>query len=200
DNLFRVHLKNAYEHMGLSYPSDLEIPIKVVQRKVIIKEPKGEIYTNFDGKIDSIFEYMGAGEIDIKFDMSTMHTDATYLKRMKWGVSDQFLYIILIGNLANLKNSKEDIILNIKEKNLNEDISIDLLNGRIISNGQVLQLIEYRFNEYIELLFKVVEDDFIETVDIYFELYKGNHIIDRAPVYSSFTIDIFKRNMNLWIV
>lgn len=200
DYLFRKHIKNAYNILGVDSPDIVDLPIKKVTRKQHLIRPVSEVYSNFDGRLDSIFDYMGSGEVDIKFDMSAMHIDAIYLKKMRWGFSGNYLFMMLTGNLVSLKSSKENISLNIIDRTCNELIKIDLSGNRIIENGKCINLKEFKFEDGIELLFYLDSEDDIKPFEIAFELYKGRSLLDRAPVYSYLKIDMVKKDLSSWIV
>ncbi|MCA1928167.1 MAG: hypothetical protein LDL13_07785, partial [Calditerrivibrio sp.] len=200
DYLFRKHIKNGYSILGIDSPAIVDLPIKTISKKQTLTKPVSEIYSNFDGRLDSIFDYMGSGEVDIKFDMSAMHTDAIYLKRMRWGFSGSYLFIMLTGNLASLKGSKESISLHVIDKTYGERIKIDLSNNKIIENGNVINLKEFRFEDGIELLFWLDIEEDVKPFEIAFELYKGKNLLDRAPVYSYVKIDVVKKDLSSWIV
>jgi hypothetical protein len=200
DFLFRTHIKNGYHIMGTKVPDIVDKPIKTTHKKYMVKEPVSEIYTDFDGRLDSIFDYIGAGEVDIKFDLSSMHTDASYLRKMRWGFSGHYLFIMLTGSLKPLKESKEEVHLNIINVTDNETISVSLTAGTILKQGTFLRLNDFKFGDIIELLFFLDPLRHLESLQIMFELYKGDKLIDRAPVYSPITIEIVRKNMNAWIV
>jgi len=83
--------------------------------------------------------------------------------------------------------------LNIINVTDNETISISLTAGTILKQGRLLKLNDFKFGDIIELLFFLDPLRHLESLQLVFELYKGDKMIDRAPVYSPITIEIVKR-------
>lgn len=199
DYLFRKHLINVYKELGLNIKNDLLQPIKKFHKKLEIKNPLGEIYSNFDGKLSSVFEYLGSGDVDIKYDLSSMHSDSNYLQRMRWGfVGDDYLLVVIIGNFKPLSISKEEVVLKINIDN--NFIRLSFGKGIIENNSTLLELKDYRIDEAVELLFHINKKALNATIYFSFELFKGDKIIDKAPVYNPIQITLTQRNLNEWIV
>ncbi len=199
DYLFRKHLINVYKKLGVSPKNELLQPIKKFHKKLQIKTPLSEIYSNFDGKLSSVFDYLGAGDVDIKYDLSSMHSDSNHLQRMRWGfIGDNYLLIILIGNFKALTISKEEVILKINIDN--SVIRLSFSKGLLEGNSSLLELKDYRIDEAVELLFFINKNALNSTIYFSFELYRGDKIIDKAPVYNQIQLTLTPKNLNEWIV
>jgi len=198
DYLFRKHLINVYKMLEIDPEADLLKPIKQIHKKLRIKSPLSEIYSDFDGKLSSVFDYLGAGDIDIKYDLSSMHSDSNYLQRMRWGFVGHYLLIIILGNFTPLSVSKEDVILKLIFNN--EEIEISFTKGILKNESKVIQLKDYKIDEAVELLFDIDRNILNSTISISFELYKGKKLIDKAPIYNPLMINLSIRNLNEWIV
>ncbi|MCX8085232.1 MAG: glycoside hydrolase family 57 protein [Calditerrivibrio sp.] len=197
DYLFRKHLINVYKNLNITIPQKLFEPIKKFHKKMKIKNPSSEIHTNFDGKLSQL-EYLGSGEIDLKYDMSSMHTDANYLKKMKWGFNDEYLFIYISGNFSLIHTHKEDIILKI---NVDDTlIKLSLKNRHPENYSNILTLIDYRLDTDLELLFKIEDNYKNKEIEIYFELYSDDKLLEKAPLYNRIKLVLQPKNPHEWIV
>ncbi|ADN08522.1 glycoside hydrolase family 57 protein [Sulfurimonas autotrophica] len=103
DAIFRRHLINIYNLIGISVPNDLFIPIGKNQSstKFWIK-PQSKITPKIDGKRDSFFEWMGCGVIDESKLFSTMHANTQPVKKIYYGQDDNKLYFAFEGDIKKL--------------------------------------------------------------------------------------------------
>jgi len=198
DYLFRKHIINIYKKLSIDPPDELFIPIKKFHKKLKINPPIGEVYSNFDARLSSIFEYLGAGDVDIKYDLSSMHSDSNHLQRMRWGFLGNYLLMIILGNLKPLLTSKEDVVLHIK---VNDDLIKVYLNKRSMENSSTKMVLkDYRVDESIELLFEIDKKIINTNIQLSFDLLKGDRIIEKAPVYSPISIFLTRKSLNNWVV
>jgi len=113
DAIFRKHLINIYNLIGIAVPNDLYLPIGKNQSstKFWIK-PQSKITPKIDGKRDSFFEWMGCGVIDESRFFSTMQTNTQPVKKIYYGQDDNRLYFAFEGDIKKLcKNGKITIII-----------------------------------------------------------------------------------------
>ncbi|MGD0089530.1 MAG: glycoside hydrolase family 57 protein, partial [Planctomycetota bacterium] len=61
DNLFRLHLKNAYKFLGQPAPFFLNVPVKGVARAGRYTSPSASLRVKVDGRCTSYFEWLPAG-------------------------------------------------------------------------------------------------------------------------------------------
>ncbi len=111
DQLFREHLKNAYDQTGLIPPAHLD-DIFTQGSIVSDKWPSKTIHPVINGKVDSYFEWQGAGRFVDKGD-SMMGLTSPF-KEMHYGFDHVNLYIRL------------DLIPSVSAKEALEDIEVYL--------------------------------------------------------------------------
>ncbi len=113
DALFRKHLIEIYELIGISVPNDLYIPISNDQSstKFWIR-PQSKITPTIDGKRDSFFEWMGCGVIDESKQFSTMQSNTAPVKKIYYGQDEKYLYFAFEGDIEKLcKNGMLTVII-----------------------------------------------------------------------------------------
>ncbi|MEA1995045.1 MAG: glycoside hydrolase family 57 protein [Campylobacterota bacterium] len=127
DNLYRVHLKNAYLFSSKTPPSILGEPIKKLRTFIEPqKKPTAFITPIIDGKVTSYYEWLGAGEYeDIPL---TMHPSTRIIKKMYWCFDEQFLYLRI------------DCSCNLEEKTLKIILTNDQTHRIIIEENKVIVL------------------------------------------------------------
>ncbi|MFA4985545.1 MAG: glycoside hydrolase family 57 protein [Candidatus Brocadiia bacterium] len=72
DSLFRMHLKNAYRHLGEPLPEFLDVPIKKAVVRSQYSQPSSLLNVKIDGKVSSFFEWNFAGRYDSTSDYGAM--------------------------------------------------------------------------------------------------------------------------------
>jgi alpha-amylase/alpha-mannosidase (GH57 family) len=91
DRLFRSHLINCYQQMGLSVPGTLAQPLKrQIPRRVHI-HPTARIHPAIDGRVSSYFEWMGAGSIEES--QTTMHHGRKCFERVFYGWDQENVFL-----------------------------------------------------------------------------------------------------------
>ncbi|MBZ5554244.1 MAG: glycoside hydrolase [Acidobacteriia bacterium] len=91
DRLFRSHLINCYQQMGLSIPGSLAQPLKRQIPKRLHILPLGRVHPSIDGRVSSYFEWMGAGSIEES--QSTMHQGRKSFERLLYGWDEENVFI-----------------------------------------------------------------------------------------------------------
>ncbi len=113
DAIFRRHLINIYNLIGIAVPNDLYLPIGKNQSSTQFWiKPQSKITPNIDGKRDSFFEWMGCGVIDESRVFSTMQSNTGPIKKIYYGQDDFKLYFAFEGAVENLcKKGRMNIII-----------------------------------------------------------------------------------------
>jgi alpha-amylase/alpha-mannosidase (GH57 family) len=198
DYLFRSNLIAVYKKIGVNPPSFLYEPIKkqdTASQRIIY--PKNFISPVINGVVDNYFEYLGAGEVNLKYDMSSMNIGENILSKMLWGFDRENFYIMLDLKLENL--SIEKLFLEIKLFNSN-DYFLKYYFG---SKNLISNIPEGDFNVSFETVFEMgVSLNLFHSkrVDIFLSVYDEEKLIDKAPLYSPLRLNLYSFNINEWIV
>jgi hypothetical protein len=72
DAIFRLHLKNAFRHLGEPYPDFLDSPIKKRPSRPLYTKPTARLRVKVDGVISSYFEWTVAAHYDASADYGSM--------------------------------------------------------------------------------------------------------------------------------
>ena len=166
DFLFRAHLKNAYEYLGIPSPKHLDIPLASIIGKPI-RQPRGQITPIIDGVYDAdTNSWLDAGYIFLP-DSPTFSSKKT-IKGIYYGNDEDNIYLKFEINKNNLTNSvyfiKNQIFIYFKPENQ------DLINSvRIASRTEDLcPILENQFG--YELSFSFNENEIIPP-----QLLKASH-------------------------
>jgi len=93
DNLFRIHLMNAYRFMGVRIPLELTQPIKRYRTVAVSKPPTRFIAPVIDGKRSSFYEWEGAGIYEARRPSGAMHQREANIERITYGFDTETLYL-----------------------------------------------------------------------------------------------------------
>ena len=113
DALFRKHLINVYHLMEQNPPHILFEPIVTAQSKeasLFFKEPVNQITPVIDGETSSIFEWMGAGEMDLLHELSSMSMQDFQIEKLLLGWDEANCYFAMEGEIASLCDKAEIIL------------------------------------------------------------------------------------------
>ncbi len=93
DEVFREHLKRAFELKGVNAPDILDEPIQETEEPVF--KPSGEIHPRLDGKVSSYFEWLYAGTVDFTREWAgTMMPGDLVLRSLMFGTDGDNLYFM----------------------------------------------------------------------------------------------------------
>jgi alpha-amylase/alpha-mannosidase (GH57 family) len=96
DDLFRRHVRNVYDALGLPIPAEL-FTSNITTEAVDAPNNSfdGRIQPALDGEITSYFEWMGAGSIDLAGRAGAMHATVSVpsLRTLAFGCDDRCLYV-----------------------------------------------------------------------------------------------------------
>ncbi len=93
DELFRLHVINAYRFADLDVPAELMEPIKRKRARGHLREPTDVLSPVIDGIESSYFEWLSAGRFNLDFDQGSMHLADPVLRELRYGFDDDFLYL-----------------------------------------------------------------------------------------------------------
>jgi hypothetical protein len=93
DALYRKHLTEIYLQLGAEAPDKLAEPIKRRPERAVVVPPSAYLEVRVDGRETSYFEWLGAGLYAADRRGSSMHGRSYFLKELRYGFSDQFLYV-----------------------------------------------------------------------------------------------------------
>ncbi len=91
DEVFRLHLANVYRLVGAEAPEFLKVPVLRQTSQMDIREPSALIAPALDGIVTDFYEWQGAGHVEGRPPLSSMHTRREFFSRVYFGFSlDQF--------------------------------------------------------------------------------------------------------------
>lgn len=93
DALFRQHLKNIYVICGALPPADLDIPLITAHIAPLCTPPRAQIQPAITGKVDTFFEWEGAGSYLPGSEQSAMYRSERLLRRIHFGSDEENLYL-----------------------------------------------------------------------------------------------------------
>lgn len=95
DQLFRGHLANVYQALGLHPPDELSRPISGAVAKESHDVPTGVINATVDGEITSYFEWLGAGLFHVDNRSGAMHGQRFVIRELRYGSNGSSLFLRL---------------------------------------------------------------------------------------------------------
>ncbi len=196
DRLFRNHLINIYRLLKLNVPSELFVPIKTKSRVGLVRKPTSTITPVIDGAYTNFFEWLGAGEYDLKADAGAMHTDSAELKIMQFGFDSNNLYISLNTNFENSKNKILEIDVNTTSKN--NTYAVELANEGVSTTKDVTYCINKIFEASIDITKLGITQG--EKVYVSLKLVSDGTVIEKAPLYTPIEVDINDDFKSEWII
>ena len=95
DQLFRAHLARIYTLIGLPVPLALTQPIRKDHRPAPHRDPTSRITPRVNGRVNSYFEYIGAGTYDPATQSTAMYQSRRLVCALQFGNDDHHLYLRL---------------------------------------------------------------------------------------------------------
>jgi len=191
DYLFRENLKKVYECLSEATPTYLLTPIKTLAKEYKFTFPKNFISPQIDGRFTTFFEYLGAGSVQLKYDLGAMNTGAKELDKLLWGFNKENLYLAVTFNEID-KASKVNITIVD-----GDNFYISCENGNVDTNIQ--NKVEAKLLDIFEAqipLSTFRSDRIYITVTVE----KNGKIVDKAPVYKPFCIILDKMDKKDFLV
>jgi alpha-amylase/alpha-mannosidase (GH57 family) len=97
DLLFRRHLMNVYQLLGLEVPGELAEPIKKQFAAGFVRDPAALITPAISGVVTDYFEWLAAGLYDLTRLSSAMHLSESVLQSCFYGYDRNFFYFRIDG-------------------------------------------------------------------------------------------------------
>ncbi|HHD83554.1 MAG TPA: glycoside hydrolase [Campylobacteraceae bacterium] len=190
DALFRKHLINVYYLMQETPPDDLFVPIAAeteAEKNLFLKEPTSEISPFIDGRIVNFFEWLGAGEMDLEQELSSMNMEDFRIKKVLFGWDEQHAYFAMQGEIAELVGRGE-IILQAPEREYRFAIG-----NTPVQQGDI----RYQAGEIFELRLPKMP---IYGEEIRFTLMVEGKIAQQIPLYSKIALEKMDHLELYWFV
>ncbi len=195
DRLFRNHLINIYRLLKVNVPSELFIPIKTESRVGLIRKPTSAISPSIDGKYTNFFEWLGAGEYDLKADASAMHTDSAVFTTLQFGFNSEKLYLAINADFTEVSDKVVEIDINTEKKNAT--YTIDLSKKKHEDSD-----ISYSVGGVLEVAITLNSLGVHQGEKLYtsLKLLKQGTVIEKAPLYTPIEIDVFDDFRRDWLI
>jgi len=194
DELFRSHLINIYDLIGITAPADLFLPIiKDRSAGSFWLKPQSDISPNINGRHDSFFEWIGCGVVDESKLFSTMDTDRGPIQKIYYGQDDEKIYFAFEGQIKKLCSS-DIITIIIDPLNLRGKLSFDTVKTFI---GELE--VDVACGDWLEVSIDKTTID-IDEISIRFELEKGGSVVQTLPGFGELKIDLGSDYSQNWFI
>lgn len=197
DKLFRGYLINVYKILGKTVPQELYIPIKRSYKSGLVRRPKYYLTPVTDGQVTSFFEWLSAGEFDLKFDSGAMHASSNILRRLYFGYDPQCLYLRIEGDFQNILNKGYTLKVEVTGGTnavfripVNDGVENNAETGITSAIGRIME---------ISLPHTSLPDN-MGRVYLVFRLCRNGDIVERAPLYNMVEVDLGDNFGSDWIV
>jgi len=193
DTLFRKNIISIYKEANLTPPLSLNLPIIGKQDSDILlfEEPKEYISPTINGKIDSFFEWLGAGYSDESRIYSVMDGVRVPIRTLYWGQDDKKIYFRFDGDINKLD---KDTLLRVYIDEKDEPLIIDFKNPLSNSN------IEFAKDETIELSISKTLFEGIKVIHIRVEIEQNRRVIQILPSFDELKIDLEDNFSKNWFI
>ncbi len=192
DLLFRTHLINIYTLMAKKVPKKLYKPIidESKEENSFFHKAQNYITPVLDGKITDFFEWMGAGEMDLENELSSMNMDNFIIKKIKLGCDHTHCYLALIDDKKLLL---DNAYLEIDIDGEKEIFQLPLKNElQSLDAG-----ISWICDDIIEISFK---KELIHDKEIQLKLFKDKQLLQLLPLYSRIKFDCIMSLKHNWYI
>jgi hypothetical protein len=190
DALFRKHLINVYHLMGQNPPDDLFVPIAgegEAEENRFLKEPTSEISPVIDGRIVNFFEWLGACEMVLEHELSSMNMEDFRIKKVLFGWNAEYAYFAMHGEIGKLLENGE-ILLHTSENEYRFAIRNTLTKDEAFA---------YQSGEIFELR---LPKGPIYGEEIRFTLMIEGKIAQQIPLYSKIRLEKMDHLERYWFV
>jgi len=194
DAIFRKHLIDIYNLIGISVPNNLYLPINKKQSSTKFWiEPQSKITPKIDGTRDSFFEWMGSGIIDESRLSSTMQTNTQLIKKIYYGQDDNKLYFAFEGDVKELcKNGM--ITIAIDPLGISSEISLhqeELIVQNIVINLACKEQLDISIAKQ-----KIAQ----KKIWLRFEIKDGSGFVQTLPGWGELEIDLQDDYEKNWFI
>ncbi len=197
DLIFRTHLINIYDLLGLDFPQKLNKPIpRVYQAKISKKAPANKLSIQVDGRQSSFFEWSGAGYVSLSQKFGAMSTSGNKIYGVYYGFCEEYLYLMLDANLEELKHHNYSLEINFTTP-VEHSFLVSLKDGNHKKAG-----IELALHELCEIKIKksLIMDELCDSVDFSVTIKKGLQLIESAPLNGTAELEVPKNYLTSWFI
>lgn len=111
DELYRQHLLNIYEILGIVAPGELFLPIKKVSQTKPAKEITGSITPDIDGRVTDYYEWQAAGCYDTQ-KISDAYLERNLINKFFYGCDESNIYLrVDFNDLKQIANPSNTLAL-----------------------------------------------------------------------------------------
>ncbi len=205
DELFRLHLVNAFRFAGVDTPSEYLQAIKKAGPRGHLRVPTDVISPILDGRVSNYFEWLHSGHFDLNVDQGPMHRSNLILRDLRYGFDGGFLYLKLgsEGDFAGrakglalaveiLMPAKRSIHLNVAHGEMEVVENTFSRAGVRAAAGKVAE---------IRLPLEVLGAGPGQEIMLFFSLFRGKELVEKAPSLSLVKILVPEDyDLEYWIV
>lgn len=95
DELFRTHLKNVYYLLGCEPPLYLDVPICLPSESINYTRPHRFVHPPATGRLDNFYDWVGAGELNVKQQQTAMFQSDKLGERLLYGFNSTHFFLRL---------------------------------------------------------------------------------------------------------
>lgn len=187
DDLFRLHLHNVYELIGLPIPDELARPIRTASRRPRVMPPRAPISPTVDGRTSSEREWSDAGYFIVERIGGAMHY-ADFPERRFWYGSDGLYLYVRFDTGGGLRDGQKvcltisahrSILLHYTPGRLGVEVVADQAGFASISGVQMV--LGDTLEGAIPLAHLTLDNAPLTQVGVVCEIYEGGHQTERFP-------------------
>jgi len=195
DMLFRNHLINIYNLLGIEPPADLFKPIlENKSAQDFWLPPTSSITPNINGIHDCFFEWLGCGIVDETKLFSTMDKARAPIEKIFYGQDKEFLYFSFSASKKELLTCKS-ISISIEPFKTNISIPIEIGSKNIKKKLNI----DYAFDKFLEFRIKK-QKTWKSKINFRFELDKDERVIQTLPGFGELEIDLETNYNQNWFI
>ena len=183
DQLYRSHLMNVYELLGLRPPAELQKPIRTDYIRSHLTEPIDYLKPTLDGKITHYYEWASAGFFDCRKAGSTMHKADRKLSAIYYGYGRRGEVFFRIDPATSTDFQK--IVLKF-EFTKPEGMEIVFKDGRLHSSGPT-KYMNFGLTSILEIEI-LVDEIGGDSSAVSVHVLEGDNEVEKWPVIDSIPI------------
>jgi alpha-amylase/alpha-mannosidase (GH57 family) len=187
DDLFRAHLRNVYQIIGLESPASLDIPIRHAARVAAVINQSGPISPTIDGRRFPDDEWLNAGHFSVARVGGAMHRSEALERRVWFGQDDTTLYLrfdlgesLQPGNAVRLQiHGQSHIVIHFAYNSIAIEAALD--QHGVISMAGMTGAIGEVIEAAVPLKHLMTGDGPLDSVGIVCEIFEQGHETERFP-------------------
>jgi alpha-amylase/alpha-mannosidase (GH57 family) len=193
DTLFREHLIDIYDLLGIAPPPNLFQPIVSTGGNAPFwVKPQSSLTPNIDGKTTSFFEWLGSGSIDERKLYSTMDRVRGPIDLLYYGHDKKLVYVAFEGDLTRMDRHDLKLIVTLEESG--EQFEFDLETPSSAKEDKVA------IDERLEIAISRSHFKHLRVFHLRFELVRGSKIIQMMPGTGALLVDLDEHYAANWFV